>query len=195
MQNKLTKIPKEVLPAENRLTDKEERFVLLYTTNGFNANQAALDAGYTQGGKSFGLLRNRKVQMRIRELMEPALQSAGISREKLILELQGIINGKPTDVVDIKEGRVTLKDSIDTDSRMIKRIAFKEDEKGRMIAVDFPDKLKAIELLLKALGADKKEINVKFGPDAEAFEAYENTKSRMLREEVDENIIEGEIVE
>lgn len=76
--------------AKPKLTAKQQRFVEEYCSNGFNATQAAITAGYSkktaqeQGSQT---LSNLMVQSAIQEFMDRATKRAEITVDDLIKEL------------------------------------------------------------------------------------------------------------
>lgn len=78
-------------PAFGALSDRRGAFAIAYSRH-HNASQAAREAGYAQGCASVTgtrLLANASVLARIGELEAQTALDMGISRDRLLLELQG----------------------------------------------------------------------------------------------------------
>lgn len=72
-----------------------------YVTNGFNATQAALAAGYspkTADRQGHALLRNPKVEALIAELTKPAMDRYAITVENTLKHLAAVAYAKKSDV-------------------------------------------------------------------------------------------------
>jgi len=197
-KSKLDLIPdapiKARLPAKKPLTEKQIRFAQFYTSNGFNATKAARDAGYANPEQNYvKLFNNVKVCAYIQQLMEPMLRAAGISRERLLTELNEHATADIADIVDIdSDGNISFKQNFGGKGKSIKKITHKKDG---VISIDMVDKVKAIEVLAKMQGlAEPTEINVKVGPNAEAIEQYELAKQRENAGLIDISVVDVEPV-
>ena len=81
---------------EAKLTDRQRRFVELYCSNGFNATQAAIDAGYSEkGARTEGarLLANAN----IREAIKIRLDQLTLTADELTKKTADIARGNLAD--------------------------------------------------------------------------------------------------
>jgi len=174
-----TKKPNLPITSYSGLSARQEKFCQLYSANGFDAGQAALDAGFSHKEYGNTLIKKEKVWLRIQTLMEPALRVAGIHREKLLLELKELKDVDVSEIVEMdNKGNIIgfKKDGLEKWGRTIKSISAKKDG----MKIDFHDKSKVLEILLRTIGAEMpKKVDVKVGPDAEAFAAWEREKQRV----------------
>jgi phage terminase small subunit len=141
------------------LNDKQEKFCQLYfKTN--NATQSYLAAGYKVSPKvaesaASRLLSNVKVQKRIQQLRARAAKRFEISMDKLIEANARLAFASLKNSVEIKDGRVKLKDDADLDQ--LDGLSFSESitDKGisKALSVKLPDRIKALQELAKLTGA------------------------------------------
>ena len=174
-----------------KFTERELKFCEAYVTNGFNAKRALIAAGYAPTTIPYVMLNRPKIRDKINELLEPALRAKGISKERLLLDLKSISVGDITDIIEVSDSNIKLKDNLGNMGGLVKRIAYKKDG---MIAIDMHDRVRAAEILLRVLGAEApKQIDVKIGPDAEAFKQWEMTQQRIANNELEQTIIDVEV--
>lgn len=79
----------------------------------FNAHKAALAAGYTKSTaktKSYALIERDDVQARLAELQAPRLEHLGITAEMVLAELAFCGFSRITDIVEMKDGEISLRD-------------------------------------------------------------------------------------
>jgi len=143
-----------------KLTKKQEIFVYEYLTNGFNATQAYLKAGYkaknenTAATSAYKLLRNPKIKKKIQEELSKRREKYKATVKNVIEELSYIAFSDLFNLIEISsEGYITLK-NIDKlpleDRKSIHSLTY--DPKTGSIKIKMHDKLKALELLGKHLG-------------------------------------------
>lgn len=174
------------------LSKKQELFCKEYLVD-LNATQAYKRAGYSVKSDNIAaveaskLLRNPKVEARIKELMDKRSQRTEVTADKVLAELAAIAFAKGTDfakvvdepiisngmyVVDPDTGKVKTYKSVEviaTDKlpeEKKKAIAgIKEGKYGVEVATC--DKVKALELLGRHLGMFKDKVEVSGGANAE----------------------------
>ena len=74
----------------SKLNPRQTRFVAEFFTNGMNATQAAISAGYSaKSANTYGthLLKRRKVAALVEKKMEPIIRKLDISKERTLNEL------------------------------------------------------------------------------------------------------------
>lgn len=140
------------------LNDKQQRFCEEYTVD-FNAKQAAIRAGYTpktaevQGVR---LLSYAKVQSYIQELKQKLSEKTGITKERIVLELERIGFNNIQDYLDSGN---QVKDLTKIDRGLAASVAqikienttFDGGEK-ETITFKLHNKLDALEKLAKYIG-------------------------------------------
>ncbi len=159
------------------LTIKQELFVDEYMTNGFNATQAAIKAGYSEAtARSQGqrLLTNVDVKEEINKRCQDITAEFPLLRKKIVEKLQRVAFSDIGDYLEYKtvktevaniDGKpilgfravVDLKDSDQVDTSLISEV--QETPSG--LKFKRMDPVKALELLAKFTGldnADREEI-------------------------------------
>ena len=142
-----------------KLTAKQQRFVAEYLVD-LNATQAAIRAGYkekTAGQTGAENLKKPQIQDAIKRANEQRLKKASISADRVLQELARIAFSVATDVVEVRDGEVVIRDteSLTTDQKAA-IAGIKEGRAG--IEIKMHDKVRALELLCRNLGLlDKKE--------------------------------------
>lgn len=91
------------------LTGKQRAFINAYLSNGFNATEAARQAGYEGNDNVLGVtgyenLRNPKISIIVQE----RLNEAAMSANEVLSRLSDIARGKVTDLVD-DDGKLDLE--------------------------------------------------------------------------------------
>lgn len=162
----------------NSENDKHEIFVRAYLI-AFNASQAAIAAGYSaKGAEVTGsrLLRNPKVQERIKTLSQKRVDKLEITGEKILQELAKVAfsniaqfadwsgsgwNWKPSDVLS------------ELDKSAIQEISETVTKEGGSTKLKLYDKIRALELLGRwremGLWKDSVEITKPKGEKSEEF--------------------------
>lgn len=150
------------------LTPKQEAFARNYVANGFNATQAAKDAGYSEDSaesKGSQLLRFVKVKERIAELMGKTVAKARKGAEDVyrmaelaaFFDVRKVLTVKGNNVVFSVEDFEDLPEEV---AIMIQAIKQKTTMYGTVIEVVFVDKLKALEMLARFNGMNKDQLKV-----------------------------------
>lgn len=142
-----------------KLTAKQQRFVAEYLVD-LNATQAAIRAGYkakTAGQTGAENLKKPQIQEAIKRANENRLKRTNISADRVLQEIARIAFSVATDVVEVRDGEVVIRDteSLTTDQKAA-IAGIKEGRAG--IEIKMHDKVRALELLCRNLGLlDKKE--------------------------------------
>ncbi len=163
----------EMNEAVRKLTPKQRLFVKYLPECKFNASEAALKAGYSEKTAPFighENLKKPKVKNALEEYLDELERKAELKAEDLMSELAKIIRFKITEVIEFNESGVSFcKNSDELDphtTAAIKNITVIEKHIGEMemnlrTSVTTHDKLKAIELYAKMIGAfapEKKKV-------------------------------------
>jgi phage terminase small subunit len=91
------------------LTGKQQAFINAYLSNGFNATEAAREAGYEGNDNVLGVtghenLRNPKIA----SIVQERLNEAAMSANEVLARLSNIARGEVTDFLD-EDGKFDLK--------------------------------------------------------------------------------------
>jgi phage terminase small subunit len=169
MASNKTQKPKKDEP----LKDKQLAFCREYIVD-LNQTQAAIRAGYsekTAGATASRLLKNVKVQEEINHLKAERAERTGITADQVVRQLEKIafmdikrVMNWETKYINTEIGRdyqtgqkvitkipvtqIALKDMSEVDGRLIQSV--KMGKHG--IAVELPDRMKALEMLAKHTG-------------------------------------------
>lgn len=138
----------------SKLTAKQQRFIREYLAD-LNATQAAIRAGYSEktapwiGAEN---LRKPQIQAEIQRLGQKTAQKLEITRERVMEELAAVGFSRVADFVRVEHGqRVFATVTSDLpDSKVAALAGLKQGTNG--IEVKLHDKVRALELLGKALG-------------------------------------------
>jgi len=160
---------------KSKLTNKQKQFIKYYLSNGFNATQAAISAGHSKKtAKEIGCENLTKPN--IAAEISKAFKDDGIIVQAALRELSKMIGSDYTDFVNIDDltGVITVKPLNDIPIGMtsiIKKIknkrVIKENADGTSSTVyddveyELPDKLKAIDTVLKLAGKFTEKIDMK----------------------------------
>lgn len=110
---------------KKKLTKKQELFIQYYMANGFNATQAAKDAGYSEK-TAYAIgeenLRKLDIKKRIEELQAETIKDIKITKEKLLNDLNDILEANKDNP---KAGFLAIK-AIETINKML---GYNEPEK------------------------------------------------------------------
>ena len=141
----------------DKLTERQRAFVAEYICD-LNATQAAIRAGYNQKtARQTGAenLSKPVIQAEIIAVMAVREKRTGITADRVIAELAAIAFADTTHAVEIKNGKVVVKDtaglSLDT-RRAIAEIKQTMSLNGGSLSIKFHDKKGALELLGRHLG-------------------------------------------
>lgn len=143
----------------NKLSVKQELFCQAYTETG-NASEAYRRAYCSVGMKdktinecACKLLVNPKVAARIRVLQNELKEKSDLSKERILEELECILDAKITDYVELESGLLKFKDFADLSERQVKAIeSVKQGRNG--IELRLHGKSWTIERICKMLGYD-----------------------------------------
>ena len=144
---------------KDKLTDKQQRFVEEYLID-CNATQACIRAGFSaHNADKIGpqLLAKGVVIKAIAEAKGKLSKKTGISAERVINELSAIGFSKVTNVVDWKNGSVTITPSENLDEATKSALSSVEEISGgkrfpSRLKIRMHDKVKALQLLGQHLG-------------------------------------------
>lgn len=134
------------------MSPKRIKFINDYFSNGFNATQAAISAGFSEKtAYSAGqrLLKNVEVAGKIAEIQEEERKKAEISREEVLSVLASIIRANVPDFVG-SDGKLKSLDSLSgKDKKAIESI--KIGRKG-VLTLKLSSKLQAVNIVNRMLG-------------------------------------------
>ena len=150
------------------MTDKQKRFCEEYMID-LNATQAAIRAGYSpKTANEQGAQNLVKLSKYIDQLKAEQSRRTGVSADRVVRELAKIAFVNASDLIDPETASVKLDASRD-DLAAVQSIKVKTfGEDGLEHEVKLADKLRALELLGKHLGAFKESSD---DPAADALEA------------------------
>lgn len=129
---------------ESGLSEKYRLFIIHYAQS-FNATMASLQAGFSGNTSSWHLMIDDKVKETIKKVRAVMHQELYVTGHDILNEYVKIAFADMTQFVEVKENRITLKDSSQIDGRMIQEI--KQGREG--ITIKLHDKMKALEKLEK----------------------------------------------
>ena len=152
---------KEELP---KLTLKQKRFLKYYLEDPSNAAEAARKAGYSPKSakdQACQLLRHSKLLPYLELAAENGELETGMDEEDIYSMLNGMASINFFDYVDIHNGRaIVVKDLREVPYELGQYIrGMKETANG--IELQFYDKQKALDMLLKAKGAYNHDQTIK----------------------------------
>lgn len=143
------------------MTAKQQRFCEEYLID-LNATRAAIRAGYSpKSAKTNGprLLENAGVRARLETMMAHLSRRTGVSAERVVRELARVAFASMPDVVDMRTA--TLRpDATDDDRAAIASVRVKDGDMFTEREVRMCDKVRALELLGKHLGAFTDNVRV-----------------------------------
>lgn len=143
----------------HKLTIKRENFCNYYVETG-NASEAYRRAFTCKNMKdktiteaASRLINDSNVNARIKELQGEIKKKSDITKEKILYELDCIINAKITDYIMLEEGRLSFKDFNELTESQVKAIeSVKQGKNG--IELKLHGKSWSIERICKMLGYD-----------------------------------------
>lgn len=159
-----------------KLTGKEDLFVDEYMET-FNATTSYIKAynytGPTKNASSLGynVLKKDHIKKEIERRRAILREEHNLYMESIIEQLKRIVFTSPRDVVNVKNNVVVIEDTKDLPKGIWSSIkGIKEGKNG--VEIEFHDKLKAIELLVKYAGLynEKLDVNNKVSFDFSIFE-------------------------
>ena len=161
----------------------EERRVLFteaYLSNGENALQAAISAGFspkTAGSQGSRLLKNVEVLSMINSRRAQVTEAAGINTERLMVEIARVAFSDPRKVTN-QNGTVKRLHELDDDTAAAVS-SFEIDDKGA-IKYKFWDKNSSIDKAAKIMGLYEKDNAQKNQLDGIPREVAKLIKDRLL---------------
>ncbi len=140
-----------------KLTSKESAFISEYLKD-LNATQAAIRAGYSE--KTAGSIGNEnlnkpEIQTELFKHLEARAKKAGISQERIVLELARIAFSNMKGFARWDANGIGLRESdelSDEESACVQEISEVVNDRGGRSKLKLYDKIKALELLGKHIG-------------------------------------------
>lgn len=145
---------------------KQDLFVKIYITNGFNGTQAAKDAGYSQKTARYIAAENltkpliieaiRKQKTKIEKRIE---EKYDLKRERILDDLVEIATADISRIITVKDGRVQIKSDLDAkalnmlDSLSITRTRGEQSDSDSF-SYKRENRLKSYEMIIKLAGLD-----------------------------------------
>lgn len=163
-------------------------FADLYAKTG-NGTQSAIDAGYSPKSaysQASRLLKNANVKEYIASLQESATADAGVTIQRCVLELARIAFGDPRKLFTVDGYLKPIRDLGDEEAALLSQFEVEGDLFNAMLTkpdpngegeggIDFVpikvgklkrwDKVKALEMLMKYMGAFEKDNQQRVMPD------------------------------
>lgn len=147
------------------MTDKQKIFadeylIDLNATRAYRVAYPNVKKDETAAVNGSKMLRNTKVAKYIQDRMEERQERTEVTQDRVVQELAASAFAKATDYVEIRGGRVVIKDTSQLEDNQIRAIAgIKEGANG--IEIKLNDKEKALELLGRHLGMWNDKLDVK----------------------------------
>lgn len=147
------------------MTDKQKIFadeylIDLNATRAYRVAYPSVKKDETAAQAGSRMLRNVKVAKYISDRMKERQERTEVTQDRVVQELAASAFAKATDYVEIRGGRVVIKDTSQLEDNQIRAIAgIKEGANG--IEIKLNDKEKALELLGRHLGMWNDKLDVK----------------------------------
>ena len=147
------------------MTDKQKIFadeylIDLNATRAYRVAYPNVKNDETAAVNGSKMLRNTKVAKYIQDRMEERQERTEVTQDRVVQELAASAFAKATDYVEIRGGRVVIKDTSQLEDNQIRAIAgIKEGANG--IEIKLNDKEKALELLGRHLGMWNDKLDIK----------------------------------
>ena len=147
------------------MTDKQKIFadeylIDLNATRAYRVAYPNVKKDETAAVNGSKMLRNTKVAKYIQDRMEERQERTEVTQDRVVQELAASAFAKATDYVEIRGGRVVIKDTNQLEDNQIRAIAgIKEGANG--IEIKLNDKEKALELLGRHLGMWNDKLDIK----------------------------------
>ena len=147
------------------MTDKQKIFadeylIDLNATRAYRVAYPNVKKDETAAAAAARMLRNVKVAKYISDRMKERQERTEVTQDRVVQELAASAFAKATDYVEIRGGRVVIKDTSQLEDNQIRAIAgIKEGANG--IEIKLNDKEKALELLGRHLGMWNDKLDVK----------------------------------
>lgn len=145
----------DLVTVDQDLNHRQEAFCVAYVTNGFNATQAYMAAGYGTTNPDVAkscasqLLAKPNVTRRIATLMSPGLKANKITLENVLAQISAIANFDKRKLYDADGNRIPIHLLDDETAAALSHFT-KED----LVAYD---KTKALDMAAKYLGVYEKD--------------------------------------
>lgn len=127
------------------------------------------------------LLRNPKVKSYIESRMLDRIERTEVTQDEVVMELANIIRANVTDVVNVRDGRIIIKDTEDLPKELTKTIKAIRPVRGG-IEVEFYDKVKSLELLGRHLGMFDDRLTVEATQEDKVAEMLEGIANAVDKE-------------
>lgn len=147
------------------MTDKQKIFadeylIDLNATRAYRVAYPSVKKDETAAQAGSRMLRNVKVAKYISGRMKERQERTEVTQDRVVQELAASAFAKATDYVEIRGGRVVIKDTSQLEDNQIRAIAgIKEGANG--IEIKLNDKEKALELLGRHLGMWNDKLDIK----------------------------------
>ena len=147
------------------MTDKQKIFadeylIDLNATRAYRVAYPSVKKDETAAQAGSRMLRNIKVAKYISDRMKERQERTEVTQDRVVQELAASAFAKATDYVEIRGGRVVIKDTSQLEDNQIRAIAgIKEGANG--IEIKLNDKEKALELLGRHLGMWNDKLDIK----------------------------------
>lgn len=147
------------------MTDKQKIFadeylIDLNATRAYRVAYPSVKKDETAAQAGSRMLRNVKVAKYISDLMKERQERTEVTQDRVVQELAASAFAKATDYVEIRGGRVVIKDTSQLEDNQIRAISgIKEGANG--IEIKLNDKEKALELLGRHLGMWNDKLDIK----------------------------------
>ena len=147
------------------MTDKhkifaDEYLIDLNATRAYRVAYPSVKKDETAAQAGSRMLRNVKVAKYISDRMKERQERTEVTQDRVVRELAASAFAKVTDYVEIRGGRVVIKDTSQLEDNQIRAIAgIKEGANG--IEIKLNDKEKALELLGRHRGMWNDKLDVK----------------------------------
>ena len=147
------------------MTDKQKIFadeylIDLNATRAYRVAYPNVKKDETAAVNGSKMLRNTKVAKYIQDRMEERQERTEVTQDRVVQELAASAFAKATDYVEIRGGRVVIKDTSQLEDNQIRAIAgIKEGANG--IEIKLNDKEKALELLGRHLGMWNDKLDIR----------------------------------
>jgi phage terminase small subunit len=170
---------------------RKERFVLEYLID-LNATAAAARAGYggdrrTLAATGSRLLRDAVVRAALNAALQQRAERLHIAAERVLAELAAIAFARPSDVMRITGGHLTVLNTADLPAAVLPAIAEISESTtahGGTVKVKLHDKVPALKLLGEHLGLWRKPDSS--SPDLPAINPELDRPTRMADDAADE---------
>ena len=147
------------------MTDKQKIFadeylIDLNATRAYRVAYPSVKKDETAAQAGSRMLRNVKVAKYISDRMKERQERTEVTQDRVVQEIAASAFAKATDYVEIRGGRVVIKDTSQLEDNQIRAIAgIKEGANG--IEIKLNDKEKALELLGRHLGMWNDKLDIK----------------------------------